>query len=176
MYRPCKADLLPSFMITDSDPSLGSRYRPASRTYPELARFADNARRKAAMRHATREVIRSRRFWLFILVAVLVAVAIAVSVGVLVKASPAVRGGLQGLIVGTLVGGWVFVCRANLRASLRRQLVEQGVPICLRCGYDLRGQLEPRCPECGTPCDPELLPLLKSESTDAARAERVRTD
>jgi len=22
---------------------------------------------------------------------------------------------------------------------------------CLECGYDLRGQTEPRCPECGTP-------------------------
>ena len=163
-------------MTTDFEPALGPKYRPASRTYPELARFADDARRKVAMRRAAREALRSRRFWLFMLVAVVVAVAIAIPVGYLVKASAALRGGIQGMIAGMLAGSWAVACRANLRASLRRQLVEQGVPICLRCGYDLRGQLEPRCPECGTPCDPSLLPLLKSESTDAARAERVRTD
>ena len=26
---------------------------------------------------------------------------------------------------------------------------------CARCGYDLQGLTEPRCPECGTPFDPE---------------------
>ncbi len=25
---------------------------------------------------------------------------------------------------------------------------------CRKCFYDLRGQVEPRCPECGTPFDP----------------------
>jgi hypothetical protein len=47
--------------------------------------------------------------------------------------------------------------RAHWRRSLREQLVERGVPICLDCGYDLRGQVEPRCPECGTACAPSLL-------------------
>ena len=28
---------------------------------------------------------------------------------------------------------------------------------CLNCGYDLRGQVEPRCPECGTEFDPESI-------------------
>lgn len=28
---------------------------------------------------------------------------------------------------------------------------------CLRCGYDLRGQTTPRCPECGLEFDPEQL-------------------
>jgi len=159
-------------MTTDQDPPLGPKYRPASRSYPELARFADDERRKVALRRATREVMRSRRFWLFILGALVVAVAIAVPVGMMVKGSPALCGGFGGLIGGTLVGSWVFFCRSNLRASLRRQLVEQGVPICLRCGYDLRGQLEPRCPECGTPCDPGLLPRLEAESSGDVTKER----
>ena len=51
--------------------------------------------------------------------------------------------------------------RAGWQRSLRRQLVERGVPICLACGYDLRGQLEPRCPECGTPCAPSLLKAVQ---------------
>jgi hypothetical protein len=29
--------------------------------------------------------------------------------------------------------------------------------VCLSCGYDIRGQLEARCPECGTAFAPELL-------------------
>ncbi len=36
------------------------------------------------------------------------------------------------------------------RQQIRK--IEQG--ICVVCGYDLRGQVEPRCPECGTPFDP----------------------
>ena len=28
---------------------------------------------------------------------------------------------------------------------------------CVKCGYDLRGQTEPCCPECGNPFDPGLL-------------------
>jgi len=30
---------------------------------------------------------------------------------------------------------------------------------CASCGYDLRGQVEPRCPECGLQFDPEQLPM-----------------
>ncbi len=29
--------------------------------------------------------------------------------------------------------------------------------VCTKCGYDLRGLPEPRCPECGTPFDPKRL-------------------
>ncbi|NLX15275.1 MAG: hypothetical protein GXY44_16730 [Phycisphaerales bacterium] len=47
--------------------------------------------------------------------------------------------------------------RKRRRRFLREKLVEKGVPICIECGYDLRGQIEPRCPECGTGYDPDLL-------------------
>lgn len=29
--------------------------------------------------------------------------------------------------------------------------------VCKKCGYNLRGLRDPRCPECGTPFDPNLL-------------------
>ena len=32
---------------------------------------------------------------------------------------------------------------------LRQYLQDHGKTVCLKCGYDLRGQTEPRCPECG---------------------------
>jgi hypothetical protein len=67
-------------------------------------------------------------------------------------------GTLTGAVVLTLIlgGGGVFLQRKLLigsetfRRLLREQLVARGVAICVACGYDLRGQIEPRCPECGT--------------------------
>jgi hypothetical protein len=48
-------------------------------------------------------------------------------------------------------------CRRRIRQRLRVVLVQEGIPICLACGYDLRGPTEPRCPECGQPFDAALL-------------------
>lgn len=57
-----------------------------------------------------------------------------------------------GLLMGLTVGpGAILVWRNTVRRSLREQLIEKGIPICLKCGYDLRGQAVPRCPECGAP-------------------------
>lgn len=41
--------------------------------------------------------------------------------------------------------------RKRLSKYLRKYLNEHGVPICMPCGYDLRGQVDLYCPECGTP-------------------------
>ncbi len=38
------------------------------------------------------------------------------------------------------------------RHRQRIRKMEQGISVI--CGYDLRGQVEPRCPECGAPFDP----------------------
>ncbi len=40
--------------------------------------------------------------------------------------------------------------RKWMRVFLRQYLNDLGIPICQDCGYDLRGQVNPRCPECGT--------------------------
>ncbi len=47
--------------------------------------------------------------------------------------------------------------RREVRKAIRKRLVEAGIAVCLSCGYDLRGQTAPRCPECGTPFDQSLL-------------------
>lgn len=61
------------------------------------------------------------------------------------------------LVVSLCVGGLVYaaawVTRRAVRRFLRVQLVNKGISICLTCGYQLRGQVEPRCPECGTGFD-----------------------
>jgi hypothetical protein len=61
--------------------------------------------------------------------------------------------GLVLMIVVTLIPVQHYWLQAPLCRNLRRQLIERGVPICLACGYDLRGQMTPRCPECGQPAE-----------------------
>lgn len=39
--------------------------------------------------------------------------------------------------------------RKWMRVYLRQYLNDKGIAICRNCGYDLRGQVNPRCPECG---------------------------
>ncbi|MGB0717454.1 MAG: hypothetical protein ACPGXK_16375, partial [Phycisphaerae bacterium] len=71
-------------------------------------------------------------------------------------------------LVGVLIGLSVmynFGFRKPLQRSLRETLRRHGVPICLGCGYDLRGhdqadrdssiEESPRCPECGELVYPE---------------------
>ena len=43
------------------------------------------------------------------------------------------------------------------RSIVRRHLQAKGILICVKCGYNLKGQTEPRCPECGVPFDAGLL-------------------
>lgn len=52
----------------------------------------------------------------------------------------------------------------SIRRSLRYQLVRKGIPICIHCGYDLRGQVQYNCPECGTGFDERLLGAVGAES------------
>ncbi len=54
-----------------------------------------------------------------------------------------------GVPIATVVS--VVVWREMKVIDRRRHLQER---VCDKCGYDLRGQLEPRCPECGEPFGP----------------------
>ena len=40
---------------------------------------------------------------------------------------------------------------------IRRRRKRERLGLCLQCGYNLRGLTEPRCPECNTPFDEQLL-------------------
>lgn len=44
---------------------------------------------------------------------------------------------------------YIFLTRSAIRRYLREELRRVGFQICVNCGYDLRGQTDPRCPECG---------------------------
>jgi hypothetical protein len=56
----------------------------------------------------------------------------------------------------------------KMRIRLREELTSRGVPVCIPCGYDLRGQTEPRCPECGTSFDPALLDENEKNPTNGS--------
>ena len=52
---------------------------------------------------------------------------------------------------------FVFTWTRPYIRFVRRYLQERGIAVCLNCGYDLRGQRDPRCPECGREFDANLL-------------------
>ncbi len=66
------------------------------------------------------------------------------------------------------------------RRRIRRQpaVADKDAPRCARCGYDLRGQTLPRCPECGTlrgfRVPMEGLGLTEAELQDYAREKAAR--
>jgi hypothetical protein len=56
--------------------------------------------------------------------------------------------------------GWpaLILCRdETLRRRARMLMIGAGVPVCVECGHDLRGQTEPTCPACGKPFDVKTL-------------------
>jgi hypothetical protein len=63
---------------------------------------------------------------------------------------------------------WRFSRR--MQKLLREHLIELRIPVCLHCGYDLRGQTEPRCPECGRGFDPQLISQAQPHATNTTAA------
>ncbi len=62
------------------------------------------------------------------------------------------RGPVTGAIVGAASIFAVHIFwRRPLQREIRRELNQRGVPVCVRCGYDLTGLTQRRCPECATP-------------------------
>lgn len=56
---------------------------------------------------------------------------------------------LGGLNILPIAGLIVFYHRRILPKEVRRELVRRGVPVCIGCGYCLRGSSASTCPECG---------------------------
>lgn len=68
----------------------------------------------------------------------------------------------MGPIVGCVIAGSMMALALHGRTRRRRRirvfLAECGVPLCINCGYDLRGLMPAAdhaaiCPECGASCD-----------------------
>lgn len=65
---------------------------------------------------------------------------------------------VSGAVCGLFFGGLhYYLHNRTYRRYMRKRLQEQGLAICIPCGYNLRGQVEARCPECGERFDERLL-------------------
>lgn len=73
-----------------------------------------------------------------------------------------------------LIGLFAWGLRHVLPRRLRLNLLDCGVPICVACGYSLRGLPLPTecCPECGRPLDESVRRILVEQpsSTGAAHS------
>lgn len=152
-----------------------SRANPVQRwLYPEIERFESAAAAQVALTRASTRVMRTLRFW----IGGVLVLALAAAWGVLTPVWVAwLRGGgwvgviaaalgigaVQGLVFGL---GFQLMLRGPTRRALRAELCDRGVPLCVSCGYDLRGLRSPRCPECGAGFDPAIL----AESIDDGAA------
>lgn len=150
-----------------------------SKFFPELDYLDSKKARRAVYRKALRRIFKSPRFWLIgvlyltILPSVFLTLLYVVRRWTSISIPPAAFGGMVGGIIGgTFMSAIQYVFRYPIRRCMREQLVERGVPICVKCGYDLRGQTEPRCPECGESFDPEL--LREDQAGDLARADTAQ--
>ena len=124
--------------------------------YPELEHFEREdvpGVASEALTFAKHEVTRTWRFWLTALALLVVYMAVMLLAGRMMTqyfGSPDwvryVGSGCCWVVISGVV--WRLF-RNHTRRHLREKLIQLGIPICLPCGYDLRGSKE-RCPECGT--------------------------
>ena len=132
------------------------KYRRRYRVFPELARFENDEERTRVLKNYSRKVFRSGYTWVILFIGIPILTTLLVLVTRI--ALPGWSGYVSGVIAGVSFGaGFQWLLRSPLRRNLRRELIDRGVPICLHCGYDLRGQNVPRCPECGVGFDEHLL-------------------
>jgi hypothetical protein len=68
------------------------------------------------------------------------------------------EGTFLALILGITSAVWAFGPGLYLLFLTRRLQRRADLAVCRGCGYNLRGLIEPRCPECGRRFDPALLP------------------
>ena len=129
-----------------------------TKLYPELLLFDTVAERKTALREAKVRVRWGRWRWQWLLAVVGIYTSIVVALIVFLYRAvstsvysypwtPMLVGGASAGIAGWGLE-WMF--RRPVRDQLRRELIKRGMPICRRCGYNLTGLSDPRCPECGT--------------------------
>ncbi len=121
---------------------------------PELERFPTTKDAKEATRAWSKQLGRTLSFWIGLIgYTVLAGLAVA-GVLVLIRRWIMFPSSLFGGIVGAVTAGtgaiamnWYW--RHRYRRFLRERLSASGIPICVKCGYDLTGNESGTCPECG---------------------------
>lgn len=146
------------------------------RGVPELAQFDNDEQAQHALREIEREAGNpaSWHFWLAIAGLVVAAFSTHRAVQWMLRPLgwPDILDDLLAFAAAALVFWFVlrWLHRAGGPEALRRKLLERGIPVCLACGYSLRGQPSDstRCPECGTLIDERARAALQATSTGDA--------
>lgn len=134
---------------------------------PEMKQFDSEADGRQAVERLTLSMIKDWRFWI---VGGLVPAGIVLTLGWLLREFTTFSRLVSYLIaMAVLFATYVpWLMRRSARGQselLRQQLRDSGIPVCLACGYSLKGLTTPdRCPECGT----SVKPTKPTESVDPA--------
>jgi hypothetical protein len=155
--------------------------------FPELDLFGSREEAQEAFRDCWREQRRDPLYWLWLTLAIAVfaVLPLACFITPTLYSGPATPPSVLDRIPEELVflGALILfivlpsllhhICWSGMaRKRLREQLAIDGRPKCSGCGYDLRGQIEPRCPECGKPFDERLLQHTPQTSSDENDRDR----
>jgi len=127
-----------------------------SQRFPELNQLETKEERQAVFKAALKKVSTRPRYWLPMILVSMTAAAfvptISLLIGRIFSVPPRLRESMIfGLVMGSLLAGWRLAFRGSIQKQIRVEMIARGIPVCMGCGYDLRGQVEPRCPECGRP-------------------------
>lgn len=151
------------------------------RGLPELEHFPDQESRRKALEEIAGEAGNPKiaSFWVAIVLLAGATIATRWLAGWLLSKvlwPPIVEEILHtaGMLLGFLIVlRWLH--RSGASAELRAKLLVSGVPVCLKCGYLLRG-LAPaigRCPECGTGFSPQAVEILAHATPQLRDGEAV---
>ena len=122
-----------------------------SNQFPELERLPTKKARRRAMSIAMAELSMRCPYWVAIPGIAAVSLVIHFSVPRL-GISMAWQVVVWGLIVAaTVMSCWVLFLsfKKTIQRTLWRILVQEGIPCCTSCGYDLTANTSGICPECG---------------------------
>ncbi len=147
------------------------------RGLPEMELFDSEEQRAEVVREIETEAGRPTNLWYWLAVAILVSATLVTNrimkwlLARLVVWPEEIEDALQWLVMILMIVvvlRWLH--RWGAAVDLRRKLLIRGVPVCLGCGYSLRGHSEAatRCPECGRSFDEAVRRILIDETRNAS--------
>lgn len=117
---------------------------------PELRQFKDKTQRRDALRIATQRMYATWQPYAVVVAWFIVTRTLDRYIASLPRPVE-----IGSILLTNMLAVWMmfYALASRIRRSLRLQLKQLGEPICVSCGYDIRGQTNQRCSECGSPIE-----------------------